>query len=185
MPTLKDSPKMDTHTFTLIVSGITEDKLDDLYEAGCDDATVSVGPQPSEVEFAREASSLTDAIVSAIKNVETVAGVTVVRVEPDQMVWASEIAERTGRSRQNIDQLVKGTRGPGGFPSPVTGTTRNPLWRWSEVEQWFATKDGAPPVDPERTAVTGAINAALEARRNARTLTDRHLRSALQHLIAS
>ncbi|MDX6299926.1 MAG: hypothetical protein QOF53_1140, partial [Nocardioidaceae bacterium] len=42
----------------------------------------------------------------------------VLHVDPDELVWASEIAERTGRTRQSVDQLIKAQRGPGGFPIP-------------------------------------------------------------------
>jgi hypothetical protein len=66
--------------------------------------------------FAGEAGALLDAVVSAIEAVESVDGLEVLGVEPDELVWASEIAARTGRSRQSVDQLVKGQRGPGGFP---------------------------------------------------------------------
>ncbi|MFQ5845167.1 MAG: GTPase RsgA, partial [Planctomycetota bacterium] len=60
------------------------------------------------------------------------------RVEPDDLVTASEIARRARRSRQSIQQLVEGTRGPGGFPPPVSSLTkRSPIWRWAEVAQWF------------------------------------------------
>jgi len=44
---------------------------------------------------------------------------TVVRVEPDDLVSAAEIARRVGRSRESIRQLGGGLRGPGGFPAPL------------------------------------------------------------------
>ncbi len=105
-----------------------EDRLDALYEAGCDDATVGLGGWQSEVDFDREAPSLLHAIVTAIADVER-ADATVLRVEPDPVVWASAIAERMGRTRQSVDMLIKGQRGPGEFPQPISRTARNPLWR--------------------------------------------------------
>src|SRR5437762_2493686 len=77
-----------------------------------------------------------------VEAVESVDGLEVVHVDPDELVWASEIAQRTGRSRQSVDQLIKGQRGPGNFPAPARHATRNPLWRWSEVEAWFAAYQG-------------------------------------------
>ena len=74
--------------------------------------------------FDREAPSLLDAVLTAISDVESVDCLEVLHVDPDELVWASEIAERTGRTRQSIDQLIKGQRGPGGFPAPATGATR-------------------------------------------------------------
>lgn len=106
------------------------------------------------------------------------------RVEPDPVVRASAIAERTGRSRQSIDMLIKGQRGPGGFPRPVSGTDRKPLWRWSEVEDWFARYTDYQH-DRERASVIGAINGALEARRNVRVSEDPELARSVQHLLAA
>lgn len=175
---------MNVYTFTLIVTGVDEDRLDALYEAGCDDATVGLGAVQSEIGFDREAPSLLAAILAAIAQVEE-AGATAMRVEPDSVVWASAIAERLGRTRQSVDMLIKGQRGPGGFPAPISGTGRSPLWRWSEVEDWFACHTDHEP-DRERTAVIGAINGALEARRNVRASDDPDLaRSIQQFLVAS
>jgi len=101
-------------------------------------------------------------------------------------VWAAEIAERTERSRQNVDQLIKGQRGPGDFPAPASHATRNPLWRWSEVEAWFAQYEGRE-ADTERSVVIGALNGALQARHGLRSdlANAKQLRQAARHLIAS
>jgi predicted DNA-binding transcriptional regulator AlpA len=177
---------MPEHHFELTIrGGLNEGGVDALFEAGCDDATLSSKGDLVFAEFDREAPSILDAVVSAIHDVESVEGMEVLRVDPDELVWASEIAERTGRSRQSINQLVKGQRGPGGFPDPATHATRNPLWRWSEVEQWFAEYDGRVP-DTERSYVIGAINGALQARRSVHATQEATpLREALQQLLAS
>lgn len=176
---------MTDYDFDLIARGaLSDDVLDSLFEAGCDDATFSTKDGLTFASFAREAASLLDAVLSAIDEIESV-GLEVLRVDPDELVWASEIASRTGRSRQSIDQLVKGRRGPGEFPAPASHATRNPLWRWSEVEAWFATYEGRSP-DTERPNVLRAINGALEARQSLRAAPeDQPLRQALQHLMAS
>jgi predicted DNA-binding transcriptional regulator AlpA len=90
-------------------------------------------------------------------------------------------SDRIGRSRQSVDQLVKAQRGPGGFPAPVSGNARNPLWRWAEVEAWFAAYEHRE-IDTERPAVTGAINGALEARRNLHAHPDPTLAAKLEAL---
>ena len=107
---------MAEHHFTLTIRGpLTDGRLDALFEAGCDDATFSTKGELTFGEFDREAVSLLDAVVSAIGAVESVEG-----ADPDELVWASEIAERTGRSRQSIDQLVRGQARPGQLShSPV------------------------------------------------------------------
>lgn len=177
---------MSEHQFELTISGeLTDDRLDALVEAGCDDATFSTKGGLTFADFARDAPTMLDAIVSAINAVETIAGLEVLHVDPDELVWASEIAERTRRTRQSVDQLIKGQRGPGGFPSPASHATRNPLWRWSEVETWFAAYEGRPP-DTERSVVLGAINGALQARHSLRGAHEAApLRRALEQLLAS
>lgn len=172
--------------FELTIRGeLTDARFDALVEAGCDDATFSSKGALTFADFTREAPTMLAAVISAIGAVETVDDLEVLHVDPDEMVWASEIAERTGRTRQSVDQLIKGQRGPGEFPVPATHATRNPLWRWSEVETWFAAYEGRPP-DTERSAVLGAINGALQARHSLRRAQDAApLRLALKQLLAS
>jgi len=59
--------------FTLILSGVREltpDVLDAFYEAGCDDALIGMCDGVAYAEFCREADSLSQAMLSAIGNVE-------------------------------------------------------------------------------------------------------------------
>ena len=176
---------MAEHHFTLTIRGaLTDARLDALVEAGCDDATFSTKGDLTFAEFDREAPSLLAAVLSAIAAVESLEGAEVLHVDPDELVWASEIAERTGRSRQSIDMLVRGERGPGDFPAPASHATRNPLWRWSEIEAWFAAYEGRP-ADGERSAVLGALNGALQARHGLRSSTQMvPLRRAVRQLLA-
>ncbi|MHB1928777.1 MAG: helix-turn-helix transcriptional regulator [Acidimicrobiales bacterium] len=176
---------MNTYNLTLLVAGVDEDRLDDIYEVTDGAANVELGDRwTSTVGYDVQAGTFADAALRAIKLIEEVPGLRVVRVEPDQLVWASEIAERIGRTRQSIDQLVKAQRGPGGFPSPVSGTVRNPLWRWAEVEAWFAAYENRE-IDTERSAVIGAINGALEARRNLHARPNPDLAAKLEALIGT
>ncbi|MGH8990853.1 MAG: helix-turn-helix transcriptional regulator [Acidimicrobiia bacterium] len=177
---------MPEHHFELTISGeLTDARLDALVDAGCDDATFSGKGSQTFADFTREATTMLAAIISAIQAIETVDGLEVLHVDPDELVWASEIAERTGRTRQSVDQLIKGQRGPGGFPAPATHATRNPLWRWPEVETWFAAYEGREP-DTERSTVLGAINGALQARHSLRGAHEAApLRQALEQLLAS
>lgn len=177
---------MSEQHFELTVRGELNDaRLDALIEAGCDDATFSAKGELIFAAFDRDSDTMLDAVVSAISDIESVEGLEVLHVDPDELVWASEIAERTGRTRQSVDQLIKAQRGPGGFPDPATHATRNPLWRWSEVEAWFAAYEGRQS-DTERSIVIGAINGALQARHSLRSAPHaQSLRQALQHLLAS
>ncbi|MGH9334471.1 MAG: hypothetical protein ACRD21_12055, partial [Vicinamibacteria bacterium] len=61
------------HNFVLVVSGVSEpdSRLEDaLYEAGCDDAILAFRNGVAYLEFDREAPSLEDAILSAIRDAE-------------------------------------------------------------------------------------------------------------------
>lgn len=60
-----------THEFTLVLASphLTDQQCDALYEAGCDDGTISTSQEVTRIDFAREAPSLEEAIRSAIANV--------------------------------------------------------------------------------------------------------------------
>src|SRR5262245_37849327 len=139
------------YEFALILSGIdelTDDVLDRLYEAGCDDALLGVRDGVVFADFSREAESLTDAVLSATRDVKRAGvGATVVHVEPDEFVAMSEIARRLGLSREGVRKWILGARGPGRFPPPVGNVRRNsPLWRWTDVLNWYqATRSRLHP----------------------------------------
>lgn len=119
-------------------------------------------------EFQRSAATFADAVLGAISDMEQASGWRVVRVEPDELVSASAIARRLGRTRQSVAQLVAGRRGPGGFPAPavwVDGAAR--LWRWSDVAQWFSVAVGSlPGVDRLAAEFLAMLNGELQARRH-------------------
>ena len=139
-----------------------------LDDAGCDDATLRVARDGSSVTaaFSRESDNLAAAIASAIADIENALGPLNLTVVGDDLVYATEIAERVGRTRQSIDMLIRGERGPGGFPAPANHAgARNPLWRWAEVAAWWAGYAGVPAGDEARDAIIAAFNGALAARR--------------------
>ena len=152
---------------TLIVDGTdlqSEPPIDALFEAGCDDATVGQVDGVQYVDFDREAESLGEAIISAVRDIEKVDGVQVTRVADAGLVSMTDIATRLGRTRESVRLLVTGARGPGGFPAPVTDPRgRYRLWRWSDVTRWLTTRLGDDTL-PDDHFVT-AINASLELRR--------------------
>ncbi|MFN6163357.1 MAG: hypothetical protein ACK5AC_13410 [Planctomycetota bacterium] len=128
--------------FALIVGGVSEltpAVEDALFQAGCDDATVSMQHGRLYIEFSRSAVSLEDAIISAIRDVRKAdIGAEVLRVDECSLVTASEIARRMGRTRQLVHQYMNGTRGPGGFPPPECHLTDHaPLWAWCAVSYWL------------------------------------------------
>ena len=152
---------------------------------GCEDATFGSVDGVRYGDFHREAVGLGDALFSAVKEVESVQGLTVLRVEPDDLVTASEIAERLGRTRESVRLLVAGERGGGDFPAPVSHLrSRSRLWRWSDVTAWAAA--GAAQ-EPGEAQLLAAINAALELRNRSAHLSseERERVEALAHRIGS
>jgi hypothetical protein len=114
------------------------------------------------VEVDAEAGDLPTALSDAISAAEAQSGRRVRRVEPDDMVTATEIAERLGRSRESIRLLASGARGPGGFPAPIShARTRQRLWRWSDVAAW-ANLVGDD--ERQRARYLAVVNAALDLR---------------------
>lgn len=163
---------MTTQRFVLIVEGPDlqeKARLDALFEAGCDDATVGrIGPV-HYLEFARVSDSLPSAILGAVEAVERAEPrARVASVEPDDLVTLTEIGQRTGRTRESVRLLASGARGPGGFPAPATHfRSRQRMWRWQQVAAWFAEALDEPQTaaDPAAARFITAFNAALSWRR--------------------
>jgi hypothetical protein len=175
-------------TFRLTLRGIelTDEQLEALYEAGCDDGSFSLEPDATALGFFdREADTQEDAVLSAIHIVESAGvGARVVKVlADDDWLTASEIAERVGRSRASIHLLARGERGPGDFPAPVARRgSPNPLWRWNDVEAWFeryepdAVPAHGPRLSPDFLA---EVNDRLDLRERLRHSPDAPWRSKL------
>jgi hypothetical protein len=130
---------MANYNFTIIAAGVdheAEDFEDRLFDAGCDDATISVQKGAIVLEFSRASRNFTHALVSAVKDVQR-AGARVDHIEPDYLVSLSDIAKRADVSRASISLYAKGERGDA-FPAPVARvTTESPLWDWFEVARWM------------------------------------------------
>ena len=78
----------ETFRFVLVTAGadlLNWSTLDALYEAGCCDATIG----HDTLEFTRSASSRDQALCSTLRDVESVSGVSVVRIE-----FGEDLAER-------------------------------------------------------------------------------------------
>ena len=102
---LKKTP---TFEFAIIASGLdpeADDFFDRFYDAGCDDATIAFQKGHIIADFAREAESLADAIVSAMQAVKK-AGAKVDRVEPESGDRVHFLVDRLGAD-------LGGERGPG------------------------------------------------------------------------
>jgi hypothetical protein len=165
--------------FTLILDGDAEQHADALYEAGCHDALLGAVNGISYAEFDREAPNMVEAIATAVAAIHSVGGLRVVRVEPEELITAAEIARRLGRSRESVRLLTTGARGRGDFPEPVSHLRfRNPLWRWSDVLAWTNADHEHARIEADFVA---ALNAELELARREPRLPD-HERQLLRNL---
>lgn len=175
---------MDEYPFTLVIAGNvdTDEAIEALFEAGCDDATFGSVDGIGYADFLRQAPSFAEAVRSAISAVESVPGLRVQRVEPDDLVTMTEIAERLGRSRESVRLLIQGRRGPGDFPAPASHLkARTRLWRWSEVAAWAEKLPTAESVRRDSYLIA-AVNAALALRETAAKLLPKE-RELIESLI--
>jgi hypothetical protein len=161
---------MKLHEFTIIATGLDPmaDGFEDrFFEAGCDDATISVQKGTIILEFDREARSFLSAVESAIRDV-TQAGATVVHVEPDHLVSLSEIASRAGVTRAAASYYASGARGQD-FPTPVARvTTDHPLWDWVDVSRWLYHQGRVSLTEVTRARVVRRVNTEIYEERKGR-----------------
>lgn len=155
------------HDFALVLTGVTEmtsEAEDALFEAGCDDATISVRFGRVFLTFSRTAPSLKDAVLSAIRDVKKAKiGAGVLRVDVCNLVTQADIARKIGRSRQLVHQYITGARGPGGFPAPACAITDGvPLWSWCEVAYWLWQNDMIKEDALREAQEAATINSVLE-----------------------
>lgn len=76
---------MPEYGFTLVIEGDVESRLDELFEAGCDDATFGSVDGVHYAEFDRAASTFEEAVSSAVADVERVGGLRARTVDREEM----------------------------------------------------------------------------------------------------
>jgi hypothetical protein len=178
---------MSVFEFDLIVSGLDlEDDVAklDAFEECVGDVTFASHGGVVRAAVERVAGSLGEAIRTAVDDVESIPGASVMGIEPDEYVSQAEIAVRLGRSRQSVSQWIAGVRGPGGFPPPAFQSGKVALWRWSTVSSWLRAVGLLAPGEADRSSVViAAANALLHARRMVAAL-DEQERASLSGLLA-
>lgn len=130
---------MSEFEFVFVVDGISLDDHDEVQalneELG---ALVSSFHGGLRLSVSEEGETAVAAAQSVVKLAHrTVPSMRIVRLHRD-LVGVSDIAELTGRSRQNVSQWVRGQRHDGvPFPSPEAAVGRSLVWLWSEVNEWL------------------------------------------------
>jgi hypothetical protein len=159
---------VETYTISVVLNNVdlTDDVLDALF-AELEDAVPSSVSGVVRVTAPVEATDDESAAFHLIEKLQAVLpNAVLVRLDQD-LVSIPDIAERTGRSRESVRQLVDGKRGPGSFPSPI-GTVGDAIrvWPWALVLAWFRDvlgEDlGERGVAPQVAAV---VDACLAGRR--------------------
>lgn len=163
---------MKKYSFDIVVGGIkimNDDDLfdisDALYEAGCADAHPAAYNGTLYINFDRKAESYEGAVLTAISDIESVAGLKCLSVDIGDMVSLSDAAELAGTTKASLSRYSNGSRGRGNFPTPILRVDSNrPLWAWSDIADWLE-KNNAIDQDIVRQArITSAINTALSIR---------------------
>ncbi|MQA75977.1 MAG: hypothetical protein GEU88_16865 [Solirubrobacterales bacterium] len=180
---------MDIHEFTLYLRGagsLDDAAVERLYRAGFDDASFGSVNGLDYAMLHRRGSSFGRTVIDAIRSLErALPGATVVAIAGDELVSASEIAARTGRTRESVRLLIGGRRGPGGFPPAASwvSTRRTRLYDWSEVASWFRSELGEDVPEDERAAFIAALNGALTVRHRAARLDRSSDREAVAEIL--
>jgi hypothetical protein len=149
--------------FSLVVDQDVDESAQEALTERCRDATIAGTPdRPNAViSFDRDAPTLTDAIVSAVRDLDAI-GLQAVSVRDDDLVTVAMIAERVGRSREAVRLWAVGRTGAGSFPVPVDVRLGMAYYRWSQVTPWLRERMGVAVADPE--PVLAAVNLALQLR---------------------
>ena len=112
------------YDFALILTGahdLTDEVMNALFDAGCDDATPSVQSGCLCMDFSRTAPSLKDAILTAIRDVRNAGiGADALRVYECDRVSPAEDAETVAA----INTALEGVRQRGRYPALVEEVTR-------------------------------------------------------------
>jgi predicted DNA-binding transcriptional regulator AlpA len=144
--------------------GNSKELVERLGEAGCNDAVIGTG-QPGRIalEFTREARSVKEAIVSALREVkDAIPDAELIEVTPD-FVGLTDVAELVGVSRQNMRKLMLAH--PMTFPAPVHEGSAS-VWHLAHVLQWLVERGDYSIERPLLDVATMAmqVNLVKEAR---------------------
>jgi predicted DNA-binding transcriptional regulator AlpA len=166
------------YEFLFVVDGVALD----------DDATVNVLTDAFDgvlswnrglyrLAMSSQGAGALDALRNLLTRVSSeVPGLKILRLDPD-LVGISDIAERTGRTRQNVQQWVTGERNSDHpFPSPEGCAGRSLVWRWADVNGWLKPlgfdDQAARPTRDESVFMDAALIAWNDPHGKARVLGD-------------
>ena len=148
-----------------LVVAVNADQFDELARwAGDHDGIAQMSGSQGLVTLFVHASSLDsyrEGVLAAAEKLRS-QGFTVVGLDLD-LANTTDIADRTGRSRQAIRQYSEGLRGPQGFPAPLGEPGGVRVWDWGSVNEWLRTSGlgGDPEYHPTREVIAD-LSTALQ-----------------------
>jgi hypothetical protein len=165
---------MATFEFTLRLDQEVDEAQADAMYGVFSDGSIMTGSGGTEIEFTREATSWVEAILSAIRDVESLPGLRVTGAGQEDLVSLLDIAHRARRSREAVRLWAAGKRGPGGFPSP---SWRSPsgerFWSWPDVAWWITENlHLSVEVAPEPIRIADEVLKARQAVVDAQRILD-------------
>ena len=139
---------IESFTFHLVVSGFDIASDDDVNALEWSAADMYPAQQGSLVTLSavatRRVKSAPDFVRASVRRLGRVLPrVSVLSLDQD-LVAATDIANRIERSREVVRLWSMGERGPGGFPTPlgtVNGGRR--VWDWASVNEWLCSNTDA------------------------------------------
>ncbi|PST96836.1 hypothetical protein [Photobacterium iliopiscarium] len=145
---------------------VTEEQIfdlnDALIDATGDDFVMTATGKCLIIDFYRESISYSEAVLSAIKQVQQVNNIKVKSVDAGQYVGLSDAAELSSMSRSALSKYSKGERGDGTFPTPfLRAKGKVPLYEWAEIAQWLEKNGLVEKGIAENATFTAMINTAL------------------------
>lgn len=182
---------MKEYQFDLLFSLPTEQPvpdshLDNLFEAGCDDALVGTAKIGQiALDFQRAAPDATSAMISAIANVHSaIPEAKLITAGPDlvnlsdipRLLKDHDISEVSRQAMRKYAMHVT-SKVASRFPTEAVATS-TPLWHLNDVMRWLLENQKAPSNQNslellELASTTRSLNAALEHVRNSPTPFDR------------
>ena len=162
--------KKNIYQFTLVLKNVDEKTVgleDSLYEAGCDDALINFRNGTVYLDFDRKGHSLEEAVIDAIKAVESASiGALVTHVAPEDWVTETEVAKRIPCKRQTISLWCHEQRRKANpFPKPVMKlANRSPFWKWCEIAEWLYLNNLTDKQTVENAKFLENLNAVLDER---------------------
>ncbi|MFD0378676.1 hypothetical protein [Streptomyces sp. NPDC127112] len=130
-------------TFTLVLNaGMTDEQANvfdhaEVFANGDVSYTLMPG-RPSSLLCDVEAEGILEAVASVAQRIRTIPGLRAVAASHDDLVTLGEAAQRAGsRSRESLNLLAQGKRGPGGFPAPEVETPGTVLYSWAAIADFL------------------------------------------------